>query len=93
MPQKPQSPATKIHSYIKGIPTERIAVSLLFLLNGYTLGNWAPKIPFFLVRMNISESIMGILILILGFGGLLVLPVTGYAIAKIGSQKPTRLFA
>ncbi len=75
------------------LPRERIAVSALFLLNGYILGNWAPKIPFFLERMQITESTMGSLILILGFGGLFILPITGYIMSKVGSQIPSRLFA
>lgn len=74
-------------------PQERVAVSLLFLLNGYILGNWAPKIPFFLERMDITEAVMGGLIFIIGLGGLVILPVTGYWIAKAGSQVPSRLLA
>lgn len=74
-------------------PDGRIAISLMFLMNGFILGNWAPKIPFFLQNLGISEGAMGGLILMIGLGGLFIMPVAGYLLSKYGSATPTRYFA
>lgn len=78
---------------INRLPSGRIAISLMFLMNGFILGNWAPKIPFFIENLRIGEGAMGNLLLLIGFGGLLVMPVAGYILSKFGSQTPTRYFA
>ena len=31
-----------------GMRSDRVAVSILFLVNGFLVGSWAPKIPVFL---------------------------------------------
>ena len=36
-------------------PKSRIAVSLLFLMNGFLVGCWAPKIPEFAERLAITK--------------------------------------
>ncbi|MGI9399977.1 MAG: MFS transporter [Rhizobiaceae bacterium] len=72
-------------------PRERIAVSILFFVNGYLLGNWAPKIPEFLTRLSISESDFGLLLLLLGAGALTAMPVTGWLIARHGSNSIVKL--
>ena len=78
---------------ISRLPSGRIAISVIFLLNGYILGNWAPKIPYFLDKLRISEGAMGGLLLLIGFGGLVVMPIAGYLLSRFGSQTPTRYFA
>lgn len=70
---------------------ERIAVSVLFFVNGYLLGNWAPKVPEFLRRLSLSESDLGLLLLLLGAGALTAMPVSGWLIARHGSNSICRL--
>lgn len=87
------TPSSIVQKSIRQAPIGRVAISLMFLMNGFILGNWAPKIPFFLNSLNITEAAMGSLILMIGLGGLMVMPVAGYLISKFGSQTPTRYFA
>lgn len=64
----------------------RIAVSLLFLLNGFIIGSWATKIPEFATRLALSESSLGIMLLVFGLGSLVLMPLAGAQIARFGSR-------
>ncbi|MCP4318027.1 MAG: MFS transporter [Hyphomicrobiales bacterium] len=63
----------------------RAAVSAMFLMNGFVVGSWAPLVPELADRHGLSESAVGLLILALGFGSLIIMPVSGALIARIGA--------
>jgi len=67
-------------------PRERLAISALFFANGFTVGSWAPKIPDFAARLGLSESGLGLMILIFGLGSLVMMPIAGSMIARLGSS-------
>lgn len=67
-------------------PKTRIAVSGLFLVNGFIVGSWAPKIPVFADRLHLSEGALGLMILLFGVGSLLIMPIAGAQIARYGSS-------
>ena len=71
----------------------RFAVSMLFLMNGFVMGSWAPKIPEFKERLGIGESVLGLLILTFGIGSLVMMPLAGAAIAKLGSKTVVKVAA
>lgn len=71
----------------------RAAVSLLFLLNGFTVGCWAPKIPEFAERLHLSKFELGLMILVFGVGSLVMMPLAGAQIAARGSRVVVRVFA
>ncbi|WP_235890762.1 MFS transporter [Martelella alba] len=71
----------------------RGAVSLLFLMNGFFTGSWAPKIPEFAERLHLSESALGLMILTFGLGSIAAMPVTGIAIARFGSARVLKTVA
>lgn len=68
-------------------PRARIGVSLLFLANGFCAGSWAPKIPAFVERLGLTESALGVMIMLFGIGSLVMMPVAGAAVAKAGSRR------
>lgn len=68
-----------------GVRPDRIAISLLFLTNGFLIGSWAPKIPVLMGRLGISESTMGMLILVFGLGSIVMMPIMGALTARNGS--------
>ncbi|MFN3273523.1 MAG: MFS transporter [Paracoccus sp. (in: a-proteobacteria)] len=72
---------------------DRIAVSALFFINGLLVGSWAPKIPALMARLEISEGVAGLLVLMLGAGSLCVMPVFGAMVARRGSARATRVAA
>lgn len=75
------------------ITKERIAVALLFLMNGYIFGGWAPKIPEFAERLGLDSAGMGLMILVFGIGSLAMMPVAGALSAHYGSGRVVRIFA
>src|SRR6478752_2278710 len=68
------------------VTKNRTAVSLLFLINGFTVGSWAPKIPEFAERLELSKFHLGLMILVLGIGSLTLMPIAGAQIARHGSR-------
>jgi MFS family permease len=69
------------------MPRERAAVSALFFVNGYVVGNWAPRIPSFKADHGIDEAVLGLMILAFGVGSLLTMPLVGMAISRQGSRR------
>ncbi|NUM30687.1 MFS transporter, partial [Escherichia coli] len=71
----------------------RAAVSLLFLLNGFMVGCWAPKIPEFAERLQLSKCERGLMIRVFGVGSLVMMPLAGAQIAVRGSRIVVRVLA
>lgn len=67
----------------------RLGVSLLFLMNGFMMGSWAPMIPEFATRFSLSESELGLVILVYGLGSLSFMPIAGSQIGRLGSRTVT----
>ncbi len=75
------------------ITPERIGVSLLFLMNGFMMGAWAPRIPEFAYRLDLSESGLGLMILTFGIGSIVMMPLAGSQIARFGSSQVSKVAA
>jgi MFS family permease len=71
----------------------RAAVSLLFLMNGFMVGSWAPKIPEFAERLSLSKFHLGLMILVFGVGSLALMPIAGAQIARFGSKRVAQVTA
>jgi MFS family permease len=65
----------------------------MFLVNGFLCGSWAPQIPLLLPRLAITESTVGLLILLLGLGSIATMLTTGRLINHFGSKKICLAFA
>ncbi|MDP5305816.1 MFS transporter [Paracoccus spongiarum] len=74
-------------------PGARRAVSALFLLNGLLVGSWAPKLPTLMQRLEISEAVAGLMVLVLGIGSVTIMPLFGALTARRGSAHAVRLAA
>jgi len=72
---------------------QRLAVSLMFLANGFLVGSWAPKIPEFAFRLDLDESDLGLMIMCFGIGSLCAMPLVGALISQRGSQMVVRVLA
>lgn len=72
---------------------QRLAVSLMFLANGFVVGSWAPKIPEFAARLQLDESELGLMIMCFGIGSLCAMPAVGAMIAQNGSRRIMLLVA
>ncbi|MFC3167951.1 MFS transporter [Paracoccus fontiphilus] len=71
----------------------RWAVSALFFANGLVVGSWAPKLPAMMGRLDIDESVAGLLVLALGIGSICLMPVFGALVARRGSAHAVKLAA
>lgn len=88
MDTRSESTAAKVGR--PAVTPERIGVALLFLMNGFLIGAWAPKIPEFASRLGLDEAKLGIMILLFGLGSLVMMPIAGSQIARFGSSIVSR---
>lgn len=72
--------------------TGRWAVAAMFGANGLVMGAWAPQIPLLLPRHQITESVLGLLILGLGIGAVGSMFYSGRLIAAHGSRRVVTVF-
>ena len=68
----------------------RAAVSALFFLNGMVVGGWASLVPELAARHGLTESAMGLVILAFGGGSIVIMPLSGALIARIGARPVLR---
>lgn len=71
----------------------RWAVAAMFLANGFVMGAWAPQIPLLMPRHGVTESVLGLLILVLGLGAVSAMLFAGRLISLYGGRKVLSLFA
>ncbi|NIJ54838.1 MFS transporter [Dyadobacter arcticus] len=64
----------------------RKATLIIFLVCGIGLSSWAPMVPFAKLRLGLSEADLGLVLLSLGAGAIVTMPVTGMLINKYGSR-------
>lgn len=67
-------------------PATRLSTRLAFLATGLALSCWAPLVPFAKARLGVDEGQLGLLLLCLGFGSILAMPVTGMLCARLGAR-------
>jgi predicted MFS family arabinose efflux permease len=60
---------------------------LYFLVCGLGIAGWAPMVPYAKERLSLNEANLGLLLLLMGAGALIMMPVTGMLIQKYGSRK------
>ena len=59
---------------------------LVFLLSGMGLGAWAPLVPFARERAGIEDGELGLLLLCLGLGSMLAMPLAGMLTSRLGCR-------
>ncbi len=62
------------------------ATQAVFLVCGLALSSWAPMVPFAKERLGLDESALGILLLLLGAGAILMMPLTGFLSHRYGTR-------
>lgn len=65
----------------------KIATQTIFLVCGISLAAWAPMVPLVKDRLRLNDSEMGILLLFLGAGAIVIMPISGWLIPRVGSRK------
>lgn len=68
----------------------RLAVHVVFAVNGFTWGSFVPRIPDIKDRFDLSNSALGLTLLTAAIGVLLALRISGTVCARYGSAAVTR---
>ncbi|EOR96573.1 Membrane protein mosC [Arcticibacter svalbardensis MN12-7] len=63
------------------------ATKSAFLVCGLGVSCWAPMVPFAKERLALNDADLGLLLLLLGLGAIIMMPVSGVISAKFGSRK------
>lgn len=59
----------------------------IFFVNGFGAATWAPLVPVLRSKLSITEDTLGMLLLCIGIGSLLAMPIAGTVAAKFGCRK------
>ena len=59
----------------------------LFFIGGFGAASWAPMVPLLRERLAIGEDVLGMLLLCIGIGSLLTMPISGAAAVRFGCRK------
>lgn len=62
------------------------ATRAIFFVGGFGAASWAPLVPLLRERLAIGEDILGLLLLCIGIGSLLTMPLSGGGGSKAGVQ-------
>jgi predicted MFS family arabinose efflux permease len=66
---------------------EQWATRAVFLLAGLAMAAWAPLVPFAKARLGVDDATLGLLLLCLGLGSLVAMPITGILANRFGCRK------
>lgn len=64
----------------------KTATQLIFLVCGLGVASWAPMVPYAKDRLNLHEGQLGILLLFMGGGALIMMPMAGWLSNKYGNR-------
>ncbi|MBD2701610.1 MFS transporter [Spirosoma sp. BT702] len=64
----------------------RQATQLIFLVCGLGMASWAPMVPYAKDRLGLNDGNLGLLLLLLGAGALLMMPISGMLVSRFGSR-------
>lgn len=62
------------------------ATRIAFIANGLVFASWAPIIPFIKAKTGVNEAALGLLLLCLGIGSVISMPITGWLCARYGTR-------
>ncbi|MFH7005746.1 MFS transporter [Flavobacterium bizetiae] len=62
------------------------AIRSIFFVCGLALSSWAPMVPFAKARLNLDDASLGMLLLLLGTGAIIMMPISGYLSQKFGNR-------
>ncbi|MFT3701699.1 MAG: MFS transporter [Agriterribacter sp.] len=63
------------------------ASQLIFLVCGIGLSSWAPMVPIAKERLGLNDADLGLLLLLIGAGAMVAMPMAGIIVNRAGSRK------
>src|SRR5471032_948668 len=68
---------------------EQFSTRVSFFIAGFGLAAWAPLVPYAKARMGLDEGTLGLLLLFLGVGSIIAMPLAGVLAARFGCRRVT----
>jgi predicted MFS family arabinose efflux permease len=68
-------------------PPEQGATRLVFFIAGLSVAAWAPLVPFAKARTGVGDGALGLLLLCLGAGSILSMPLAGTLAVRFGCRR------
>lgn len=65
---------------------EQYATRAAFLITGLSMSSWAPLVPFAKARVGVDDATLGLLLLCLGLGSIVTMPLTGIVTSRLGCR-------
>jgi predicted MFS family arabinose efflux permease len=66
---------------------EQISTRIVFFIAGFGMAAWAPLVPFAKARVGMNDGVLGLLLLCLGIGSILAMPLAGAFAAGMGCRR------
>ena len=68
---------------------EQRSTRLAFFIAGFGVAAWAPLVPYAKARAGLDEATLGLLLLCLGAGSILAMPIAGMLATRYGCRNVT----
>jgi predicted MFS family arabinose efflux permease len=67
---------------------EQHSTRAAFFVAGFALAAWAPLVPFAQARLGVNDAQLGLLLLCLGTGSVVAMPLSGALAGRFGCRRP-----
>lgn len=68
-------------------PLEQRSTRAAFFVTGFAMAAWAPLVPYAQDRLQVNDAALGLLLLCLGAGSVISMPLSGAVAARIGIRR------
>jgi predicted MFS family arabinose efflux permease len=65
---------------------EQLSTRIVFFIAGFVMAAWAPLVPFAKARAAIDDGVLGLILLCLGIGSIVTMPLSGALAARFGCR-------
>ena len=66
---------------------EQMSTRIAFFIAGFGIAAWAPLVPYAKARANLNEGTLGLLLLCLGVGSIMAMPMAGALASRFGCRR------
>lgn len=66
---------------------EQMSTRIAFFIAGFGIAAWAPLVPYAKARAGLDEGTLGLLLLCLGVGSILAMPIAGMLASRFGCRR------
>ncbi|WP_191486613.1 MFS transporter [Pseudomonas sp. FEN] len=79
--------ALTLHAPVKPGRLEQMSTRIAFFIAGFGVAAWAPLVPYAKTRAGLDEGTLGLLLLCLGVGSIIAMPVAGALASRFGCRR------